>query len=45
MWHIRFNRNFGKEEVALWSDMKGVLQEIELSFDQDRMIWCLEKSG
>lgn len=43
VWHIKFIRNFGREEEVMRRDLKEALQGVDLTDVQDRVVWCLEK--
>lgn len=45
-WNIPFKRVFGEEESIQWDSLKERLPEMELDHNiDDRVVWCLEKSG
>lgn len=44
IWNIRFVRNFGVEEEGLWRELKEIIRGVVLNEENDRAVWCLEKS-
>jgi hypothetical protein len=42
---LTFNRSFGGVEVAEWSELQDLLENVRLSEAEDKVKWELENSG